>query len=198
MGKTNIWRDRLWIWLIPCGLMLTGGAATGLYQTSFSGRAHLGGALLESRTKELKQLRRHRENLTEAVTKIENNRREIEEFYRYRLETERTRLTAVIAEVKDLARRAGLEPRAISYPSEQVEEFDLSTRFMVFGVDGRYAQLRRLINFLELSDMFLVINEIGLSDHGADEKLRINLRVSTTFRGEPQRVAQSGRLQVEG
>ena len=186
------------MWLLPLSLMLGGGAAIALYQSSLSGRVHLGSALIDSRTMDLQQLRRYRMDVLKSLARIEANRKDIEDFYESRLATERIRLTAVISEVKDLARRAGLEPGSISYPSEPVEKFDLSTRFMVFSVDGRYAQLRRLINFLELSDMFLVVNEISLSGHGNGESLRISLRLSTTFRGEQQEEHQARRMQVRG
>jgi hypothetical protein len=169
-----------------------------LYQASFSGRAHLGSALLDRRTHELEQLRRHRMNVTESLDRIERNKRDIEEFFESRLATESTRLTAVISEVKALAQRAGLEPQSIGYPSQAMKDFDLSTRFMVFSVEGSYSQLRRLINFLELSEMFLVIDEISLTGHGNSEKLQINLRVSTTFRGESEALSEEDGLQVQG
>jgi len=104
----------------------------------------------------------------------------------------------VIAEVKDLARRAGLEPKSISYPSQAVAEFDLSIRYMVFSVTGSYSQLRRLINFLELSDMFLVLNEISLGGHGNGEDLRISLRLSTVFSSKQLEAGFADRMQVQG
>ena len=154
--------------------------------------------MLESRLSELDQLRRHRSDLAESLAKIEHNQRNIEDFYTSRLATERTRLTAVIAEVKDLARRAGLEPGSISYPSQAAADFEISTRYMVFSVNGSYAQLRRLINFLELSDMFLVLNEITIGGQGNGDKLRISLRLSTTFRSAQFDLDQADRMQVQG
>lgn len=196
--RTNVWRDRVWLWLLPLSLVLFGGAALVLHQTSFSGRARLGSAFLESRSNELKQLRRHRLDVMESLAQIESNQRNVAEFYASRLATESSRLTAVIAEVKDLARRAGLEPKSISYPSQAVADFDLSIRYMVFSVTGSYSQLRRLINFLELSDMFLVLNEISLGGHGNGKDLRISLRLSTVFSSKQLEAGLADRMQVQG
>ena len=54
----------------------------------------------------------------------------------------------VIAEVKDLSRRAGVEPSSVRYPQERLGEVGLTRRSVRFSVDGDYAGLRRFINFL--------------------------------------------------
>ena len=55
---------------------------------------------------------------------------------------------------------------------------------MDFGVRGSYVALRRLINLLELSDSFLMLEEINLSGRGSEE-LQITLRLSTLFSTRP-------------
>ena len=61
-------------------------------------------------------------------------------------------------------------------------------RSVSFSVDGDYAGLRRFINFLELSDLFLTLEEVSLSGRtGESNVLRISLRVSTLFlAGSPE------------
>ena len=106
----------------------------------------------------------------------------MQRFYGEWLTGEDVRLTKVIAEVKDLARRASVEPSVINYPEEQLEEQGLVKRSLVFSVDGTYMALRRFINFLEVTDLFLVLDEVRLSEGGdSGFSLRISLKISTYF-----------------
>ena len=60
---------------------------------------------------------------------------------------------------------------------------------IAFTVQGTYEQSRRLINLLELSDQFVIIDGIGLASisttnaaPGADKTLTLNIRLKTLFR----------------
>jgi hypothetical protein len=110
------------------------------------------------------------------------NRRLVDEFYRERLSTRRQRLTQVTEEVKSLARRAGLDPRSITYPEEPIEGFAVVERKFVFSVDGSYAELRNFINFLELSPSFLTLKKVELAgDRRGGGELSISLELATLF-----------------
>lgn len=95
------------------------------------------------------------------------------------------RLTAAIAEVKELARRAGLEIRALNYPSEQLVAYDLSRRAFVFGVEGTYAELRQLVYLIELTPSFLTLEQLSVGEAAEGGRLRADLRLSTLFVAEP-------------
>ena len=59
----------------------------------------------------------------------------------------------------------------------------------MFTVEGNYTQLRRLINQLETTDTFVVLESISLSE--ATPNLRIDLRLSTLFSdGESRATSQ--------
>ena len=118
-----------------------------------------------------------REQLWIAATE---NRSRLETLYTERFATERARFTEMVRELKGLAQSVGLEPSAISYPEEQLEEFGLVRRSFVFGVNGSYDALRNLLNLIELSQSFLVIEQIDVSD--ASQGLSVQLRLSTLFR----------------
>ena len=101
-------------------------------------------------------------------------------------------LTTVIATVKDLAAKAGLEPADISYGKEPIERQDLVLRTIVFRVEGTYGQLRQLINFLEISETFLILEEVSLASRAdAVGRLGIDLQISTLF-AEPAAAAAAG------
>ena len=104
------------------------------------------------------------------------------DFYGRRLSTESEALTRILAEVKDLCARAGIPPAALNYERQVVEGQDVSRRTITFAVEGTYAQLRQLINFLELSDSFLILDQVALRGNDvAGSSLRINLSLSTLF-----------------
>jgi len=104
------------------------------------------------------------------------------EFYGRRLSTEREGLTRILAEIKDLCRRSGIPPTSLAYERQELEGQDVSRRTITFSVDGSYAQLRQLINFIELSDSFLILDQVALRGKDVEETpLRISLSLSTLF-----------------
>jgi len=122
-----------------------------------------------------------REQLWIAAT---DDRAKIETLYRDRFSTERARFTDAVRELKSLAQRSGLVPKAISYPEEKLEAYGLVRRSFVFGVEGSYAQLRSFLHLVELSRTFFVVEQISVSESGRG--LGIQLRLSTLFAtGEP-------------
>jgi Tfp pilus assembly protein PilO len=190
----SIWRRHLRGWLPPLLVFLAALGSLLFYRLEFAGEARAGGRQLERRTSEVAQLTEERQRTEKLVERLRENQLRIEEFRSQRLATEAERLTLVIAEVKDLARRAEVEPSSIRYPEERLEGVGLTQRSIVFSVDGDYGGLRRFINFLELSDLFLTLEEVSLSGRsvGESSKLRISLQVSTLFlddRDEGQPVA---------
>jgi hypothetical protein len=183
-SRLHLWRRRLWLWLPALAFFVVNFALLSAYRLVYVGQGRLLEERLTARQEELAAAEAVQQDLEATLLRAERNRQEIATFYRRRLATEGERLTQVIAEVKDLARRAALEPSALSYPTESLQEFGLRKRSIVFGVEGTYAELRKLVNLLELSDSFLQLEEIQLDDAGAggnDPRLRINLRISTLF-----------------
>lgn len=108
------------------------------------------------------------------------NRARVEALYADRFATEQSRFTGMVRELKSLAQSSGLEPAAISYPEERFEEFGLVRRSFVFNVNGPYDALRTLLNLLEVSSSFLVVEQIEVSD--SNQGLAVQLRLSTLFR----------------
>ena len=114
------------------------------------------------------------------MARARSNQQRVEELYDQRLSTASQRLTKVLAEVKELATRASLEPSAFSYSEDVLEDFGLERRYLAFGVEGTYPELRQLIHLLESSESFLTLEQVGLAEVGGNRgKLRINLRLST-------------------
>lgn len=180
------WRRRWKVWTIPLGVVILQVLGLVVYQARFSDRNSDLETLLESRQAELErreEIRLGYEGFLERAAQIEAETRTL---YRDRFATEAERFTAAVREVKTLAERAGLEPTTLSYPEERLEAYDLIGRGFDFGVEGTYEQLRTLINLLELSDHFLILQSVSLSGEGGasgsgSSRLSIRLEISTVF-----------------
>lgn len=91
------------------------------------------------------------------------------------------RLTGILRAVGEANAAAGLRPASFRYAAGDVQDLDL-TRFQVsFGFDGRYEQVRQLLEELADSPQFLIVDRISLAgdDEAAVQELTIGLEVST-------------------
>lgn len=89
-------------------------------------------------------------------------------IYNEKWSTEAERLTALINEVKHLEQASQLIGRSHAFGKSEKDAkatpglgTDVVT--IAFNVQGTYAQVRRLINLLELSDQFVIIDAIALT-----------------------------------
>lgn len=177
---SRMWRRRLGVWLPALIFFLVNLAFFSAYRLVYAGRVESLRGSLEQRQERLAELQERSQTLTRNVARTRSAHLRMEELYRERLATERRRFTAVTAEIRDLARRAGLEPSAISYPTEEIEGYGLVKRYFTFNVEGTYADLRRFVNFLELTPSFVTLEEVSLSG-GEGSRLGIRLSLSTLF-----------------
>lgn len=171
------------IWILPLALLV----ANLVWLLAFGSGSRVREADLE---RQLERARREhgealdrlaeREKLWVAATE---NRERAQRLDRDQFASERARFTDTVRELKSLAERAGLDPGAISYPRETLEEFGLTRRSFVFAVNGSYAALRTFLNLIELSPSFLVVEQIDVDDHRGG--LAVRVRLSTLFTTAP-------------
>lgn len=137
----------------------------------------------ESRLQRARNTRRSAEQQIAGYRKVQTD---LQTLYNDRWATKPQRLTALITEVKRLTQASQLVPPAYSFSDTQETSrggaAGTSTVGITFTVQGNYQQIRRLINLLELSDQFVIIEGIGLAGSGANETLTLNLRLKTIFR----------------
>ncbi len=176
-----VWQENWRNWAAPLALAVVGGLALVVYQVRYAGRVEALDRELAAAQASLDMLAAERGELEQAVTRAEANRELLRDLYAGRLGPERDRLTRMIAEVKQLASRAGMSPDAISYPLEEIKDYGLLKKSVVFSVGGTYEGLRQMINFLELSSSFLVLEGVSLGEPGMDGSLGIRLQISTLF-----------------
>ena len=190
--RAAVWQENWRTWAAPLSLAALGAVALIVYQVRYAGRVAALDARLDETRAALATAAAQRAELALAVERAEVNRQGVRELYAGRLGTERERLTRMITEVKGLAARSGMRPDAISYPREEIKDYGLLKKSVVFSVNGTYGGLRQLINFLELSSSFLTLEQVSLGDAGADGSLGIRLQIAALFvdeRPRPERRA---------
>lgn len=181
-SRGEVWRQRLWIWVPALVFFLINAAGFAVYRLGYAGRVAALEDTLEAQEKTLRDLETRKKDWQTQIARVSTNERQVQQLYSDRLATRSQRLTRVTAEVKSLASRAGLEPKAFSYPEEEIDDYGLVQRSFVFSVEGTYPELRQFLNFLEVSRSFLTVEEInvGGSSSGGPE-LRIDISLSTLF-----------------
>lgn len=184
-SRDEIWRLRLWVWLPALLFFLANATAYVVYRFGFADRVESLEASLTETQKSLETAAATRARLDRLIERSRRNDVEIARLYDERFATRSERLTRVTAEVKRLARTAGLNPLTISYGNEQIEDYGLVKRSFAFSVDGTYLELRKFINLLELSESFLTLEEVTLAGEEAQgPELHIRLTLSTLFARE--------------
>jgi hypothetical protein len=173
-------RSHALLWGTPLAIVLLNVAWLSAFGSGARLRAaDLANRLESARSEHTKATAKLAEREQLWITATENRQR-LATLYQDRFGTERERLTATLREVRDLATRAGLEPRAFTYPEEELSDYGLLRRSFVFSVEGDYPGLRTFLHLLELSPTFLTVDRIQVGER-AGGRLGIALRLSTLF-----------------
>lgn len=183
------WRRRLRLWTVPLVFFTLNLAGFLVYRTVFSGNVETLQELVETAARDREAIARERETSIAYLERVARRRQAVERLYTDYFATEDERLTTAIREAKSLARQAGLTPKTINYPDTPLEGQDMVQQRIVFPVEGTYEELRRFINFLELSEQFLTLEKVSLNDSrgdGPSPVLSIQLELSTVFVDEGQ------------
>lgn len=182
IGSAAAWRKWLKVWLPGALLLLLNVGVLSTYRFLLAGQAQMRATRVERLSSRLEALEQRRLALTEVIDQARTNRDRLEEFHRGWLASEAERLTQVIAEVKTMARSAGVGTSGFRYPGEEIEEFGLVRRSIVFSAEGNYNGMRRFIHALERSQQFLILEEMGATELGEEgDALRVSFSISTLF-----------------
>ncbi len=193
MRGRSIWRRRLLTWLLPASFVLLN------LLLFFGNRLVLGVRLLALESELAARQERHAElgaelaHRQDLLTRAEAARQDLETLYQDRLASKRERLTLVLAHVRELARRAGLDPESFTYPEATLEDQGLEKLSFVFSVEGDFSSLRQFVSLIEATDEFLTLEQISVSEaSGATaNRLAVQLTLSTLFAVEEPRPGAS-------
>lgn len=191
-----IWREKQ-ILLIALGiLLLVNTIFFFTYRVQYESRLEALDARRDqdrARLAEARSTRIAAEQQVAAYRKIEND---VQRVFTELWSTEGARLTSLITEVKRLSVAANLVPPSTSYTrgdprGKRGAPLGATEVGISFAVNGSYQQIRRLINMLELSRQFIIIDRLDLNTTDG-ERLTMNIHIKTLFRDmspPPARVA---------
>ncbi|HMC20662.1 MAG TPA: hypothetical protein VKL19_02325 [Thermoanaerobaculia bacterium] len=188
-----IWRENRVMLAILAALLVANAIFFFTYRVQYESRLRALDDKLKSTEDQLQRARNKRMAAEQQLASYRKAQTDLQMLYNNRWATEAQRLTALIHEVKRLGTLTQLDPNAMNFSRVQDREVQRSggigtnTVVITFTVHGSYQQIRRLINAIELSNQFVIIDAINLATGGgADSNLTLNLRLKTVFR-EPSR-----------
>jgi hypothetical protein len=203
-----IWREKR-VLLIVLGLLLLANTVFFFtYRVQYVSRLQDLDARQEQVQAQLEQAHNARITAEQQLAAYKKVQADLQLLYNERWSTPMQRLTALIDEVKRLAAASHLEPPSYSFTASASKQASTdqspsrgsvgtTTVGIAFTVQGTYEQVRRLINLLELSDQFVIIDGISLGASGAaaDKILTLNIRLKTLFR-DPHTTAPAANRQL--
>ncbi len=194
--RRSPWRARLPLFAVLAVLLVAAASVLIGYHAFYDERFRA----LERTRAELAAKRDAAAAATRRVVKTEERLRklqgDLEAFNRDVLGERKERLAAVIEDVYHLTERAGTVPGQISYSFDEV---GAATRLALrFHVQGRYADVKKLLFSFENNPRFLLLETVALAtDDTQPDVLRLNLQVAHYFRPDdsaaPRRAARAPR-----
>lgn len=192
-----IWREKR-VLLIVLGLLLLANTVFFFtYRVQYVSRLQDLDTRQEQAQAQLDQARNARVTAEQQLAAYKKVETDLQVLYNERWSTPMQRLTALIDEVKRLAAASHLQPPSYAFTTTESKpiagttsgtpskgSIGTTTVGISFTVQGTYEQVRRLINLLELSDQFVIIDGISLASDGSgsDKTLTLNIRLKTLFR----------------
>ncbi|HPR65465.1 MAG TPA: hypothetical protein PK014_14770 [Thermoanaerobaculia bacterium] len=146
----------------------------GKIRAEWNRRAQLEGTL---------EVKKHENQQLNATLASQKRAQEsLAQFYE-RINTKEHRLTLLLAHLDDLTRQAGLIPHAWGFGEDKPERFLPVTAFEIsFPLEGTYANVRKLLHFLELSEQFITVSNISLREAGElGQNVKLTLGLVTYF-----------------
>jgi hypothetical protein len=187
-----IWKERRVLLIILGALLVANTLFFFTYRVQYQSRLDALDTRLEAAEQELTRVKASRESAELTLRNYRNVERDVLEVFNAHWSTRPERLTLLIAEVKRLAVASNLIPASYSFAQTEGrtltsgrrpdrEDLGANEVGISFTVQGNYQQARRLINLLELSQQFVIIESIRLA--AADDRtLTLNLQLKTLFR----------------
>lgn len=177
-----IWKEKRWLLAILGALLLANLLFFVTYRVRFQQRVDALDGHLDQTNEQLVQARSARVAAEKELAVHRQIVTTVEQVYDGWWGTPEERLAPLLIELRALAKRSGLIPRSISYDqSAQKKDGDTSELEISFAVAGSYDEIRRLINLLELTHQFVIIDEINLGQ-GSGPALQLTIRLRTLFR----------------
>lgn len=188
-----IWKEKR-ILLIVLGILLVANTIFFFtYRVRYENRLESLDDRLEASKARLAQARASRVAAERRYASYQKIQADVQEIYDERWSTPERRLAPLIVEIKRLALASQLVPKTYSFSlTEAAAEqrpgqmratpTGANTVGISYTVSGTYEQARRLINLLELSEQFVIVDAVSITT--GEKDLTLNLHLKTLFRDD--------------
>lgn len=198
-----IWREKRWLLLLLALVLAANAIFFFTYRVQYQSRLDALDERLAAAEGDLARARNDRMTAERTLQSYRQVERDVQVVLAEHWSTKTARLTRMIAEVKNLALASSMQPAAYEFRetaatlsgkkrSRSDKDLGVTAVGVTFAVGGTYDESRRLINHLELSGQFVIIDEVALVAREGSQ-LQLNLHLTTLFRDEAP-AAPNGRL----
>jgi len=119
------------------------------------------------------------------VAKVEQARKEGDQFQDKYITDRRTTMSTIGEELNLIAQQAGVTPKGSVTNMEPVEGSETLWQMTISEIyEGQYAQLAKLVNLLDKSERFLIISNMVATPKSNSNILTVTLRLDTFVRAE--------------
>ncbi|MBV8517442.1 MAG: hypothetical protein JO197_08580 [Acidobacteria bacterium] len=199
-----IWREKRVLLIVLAVILAANTIFFFTYRVQYQSRLDATAQRLSEAEAQLRSAKADRAKADTALASYRRIERDVQDIYDHHWSTQAERLTAMIGEVKRLAVASALVPPSYAFDAAAVQAQNAGNRRraepigatevgIAFSVTGTYDQARRLINLLELSRQFVIIDSISLVAREGNQ-LTLNLHVKTLFRDDSAAPAANNRL----
>lgn len=200
-----MWRERKIPLIIMAALLLGNVFFFFTYRVQYQNRLHDLDSRKDEAQKRLEDAQRARLGAQQQLASYDKVRTDLQTLYDERWSTQAKRFTALFEEVKKLATASRFDPRSFAFSRAEAQNSKGSelgsegntTVGVSFTVQGTYEQARQLINLLELSDQFVIIDSLSIGGANDPKSLTLNIHLKTLFREPvPPAAAQRANRQL--
>jgi hypothetical protein len=184
-----IWRERRIPLAIMAVLLLGNTFFFFTYRVQYQSRLRDFDARMADAEKRLAEAQRARSAAEQTLASYDKVRNDLQMLYNERWSTQAKRFTVLFEEVRKLAQASHFDPRSYSFSHTEAQtnrdnpaSEGNTTVSLAFTVQGSYEQARQLINLLELSNQFVIIDGISLVTQGDPKLLTLSIHLKTLFR----------------
>ena len=182
-----IWKEKRLLLLVLGVLLAANTIFFFTYRVQYENRLRDLQSRLDQTKAQLDEARSKRVSAENQLAGYRKVQKDINEIYNVEWSTEPQRLISFIREIMRLTGVSQLTPKSYSFsgsPTHGPKAGGANAIIvgMSFPVEGTYQQVRQLINLLETSDQFVIVDEIGGLSSGNGDKLSVNIHVKTLFR----------------
>ncbi len=195
-----IWREKRVLLIILALILVANTVFFFTYRVQYQSRLDTLDERMKQAQTRLDDAKKARSDAERTLQGFRSVEKDVAVVYDEYWSTESARLTDMIGEVKRLAVASSLIPTTYSYDRREAESSDRKKSEVgaievgvSFGVQGTYEQTRRLINLLELSRQFVIIDQISLATAEGD-RLNLTLHLKTLFRDGAEQAPPKNRL----